>query len=39
MVSLCINRGMVEPNDPYKKLIQGDMMLYNYEKNITQGKE
>ena len=27
------------PNDPYKKLIQGGMMLSNYEKNITQGKE
>ena len=33
--SLCINPRMVEPNDPYKKLIKGGM-LSNYEKNTTQ---
>ena len=38
-VSLCINHRIVEPNDSYKKLIQGGMMLSNYEKDITQGKE
>ena len=36
MVPLCINPGMVESNDPYKKLIQGGMMLSNYGKNATQ---
>ena len=39
VVSLCLNRRMVEPNDPYKKLIQGGMILSNYEKNLTQGKD
>ena len=34
VVSLCINPRMVEPNDPYKKLILGGMMLSNYENLI-----
>ena len=38
VVSLCINHRIVEPNDPYKKLVQGGMMLSNYAKRYNSGK-